>query len=178
MFNKHLPKEIILKIIRYLNISDLINVSISRLFLPTLLSTSCYQNTINQYLLHSFITYYILKKNLYITCCISPLILDNNLYFALDIYKLNYLQRSIKSPSYSVNLCCNKLNIFSSILQPFQYYNSLQNKNELQVVLKSIPKCYDICDCHLFHYKKTNDNDIFNTFQRDCCMGEYCLLTI
>jgi F-box domain len=170
----YLPNEIIIKILSYLSITDLINLSIAKLFCWSLFKMPWFLDKLNYYLTHSLCQYFLTRNNIYTFCSVIPLIIDDTFYFAIDITRLNFLNRITCTP---YNITWTPLQIYSSVFHSYNTYLRSPNKKELHIFTQNIPECHLLCECYLFYYQKIHTILHVSIFKRNCCMSDnICLL--
>jgi hypothetical protein len=150
----HLPVEIILKIISHLDSKDIINLGISKLFLPTLLTVPFYLEKIHDFALHAICQLFMARHNLCQSCIIIPIVIDKSFLFALDIYKLKYFKSVTKKPILNIEMFSNVLKFLAAICNSFDWYKNLSDQCKIQKTLNWLLECNSECYCDLFVYSK------------------------
>ena len=143
--NKKLPNEIILNITSYLSIHDIINLYISKMFLPALISMPFFFNKINNYFLHLFGVHFNSKINLFVKCVLSPVIYEQEFYFAVDTYKLCFMSH-VFFENNTINLMNASITYFTFIANSFHYYINTHHHTP------SLTSCNSSCICHSLKY--------------------------
>ena len=75
---------------------DILNLGISKVFLPSLLTMPWYIDKLKHYQLHLICQTYIHELSLFLNCVIIPVIINQKFYFAVDTLRLFFFAYSTK----------------------------------------------------------------------------------
>jgi hypothetical protein len=147
--NKTLPYDIIQHIILYLSCNDIINLGISKLFLPALIYMPTFWTQVNTYLSHILCVYFHSKQNLFVKCVLRPIILNNYFYFSVDTSKLLFMHH-VFDKSTPIPLVDKSIaNIIKYFVNPF----NLKTKHKITLT-NNLTLCHSLCICHLIYTRK------------------------
>ena len=123
-FNKNLPPEIIDHIASYLLPHDLINLAISKLFLPSLLTNKSFFCTLNIYFLHILCQYFKIHSQNF---SILPIVFNKQCYLSIDVYRAQKFKLKTDNLLFGFQLILKK---FSMLFQSFVTYQKFYAKYE------------------------------------------------
>lgn len=153
---------------------DIINLSISKMFLPSLLTMPWFIDKLQQYQRHLICQSYI-HEPLFLNSVIIPVIINQNFYFAVDTLRIFFLQNK----NTFIQLFRDTLKIFSSVLNSYEHFNSSRSKNTLKILLANFPECSVLCKCYKYHfheyinYEKFFKDKTTQYFRKTCCHLSY-----
>ena len=116
------------------------------MFFPALMSLKTYCQTLHNYAIHLLCEEFAYDNNIFVRCCATPIILENELYFALDTYKVLYIINRVDFSFF--DLFHSLLQILSFIWLP---YKSFEQKNTPTRII-FYEECSKRCSCVLFKF--------------------------
>ena len=160
---------------------DILNLGISKVFLPSLLTMPWYIDKLKHYQLHLICQTYIHDLSLFLNCVIIPVIINQKFYFAVDTLRLFFLENKnrLSNKSFCIQLFCNTFKIISSVLNSYKHFNSRRDKNDLEILLKRFSECSVLCNCYKYHfheyinYEKFFKDHSTQYFRKSCCHLSY-----
>jgi hypothetical protein len=144
LFNCMLNCDVIEIIVSYLSDQDLLNLAISKLFLPALLSMPKFFNAINKYYMHTLCLFFHTKHNFYLKCVYIPTIFNNEFYVSEDIQILENCKYQFTQRIYNFTIYLELVT-----LQFTMVFNSFNNYQAHSYYYK-IPSCKNNCMCNNF----------------------------
>jgi hypothetical protein len=144
LFNKQLPEEIILKIVRYLSFEDIIMLCISKLFFPTLLYCPWFFNQLYRYIFHCIMLRFYKKTSFFLLNSVIPLKQNGEFYFAINILRLPFFQELWCPSTYEM---FPVLQFVPIMFHSFNQYISSPDQVNFVRQLRYYPKCHKACLC-------------------------------
>lgn len=152
-FNKNLPPEIIHIIMSYLPPNDLLNLAISKLFLPALLSNEIFFRTLKTYFVHVICQHF---KNHPKNFSILPVIFENHCYLAINTFRMQNFRAKCTNLMFGFRLILER---FSMIFESYQYYKLIWTKYEHSSKTLWATYCASKnCKCTHFLYSRPNSS--------------------
>lgn len=156
VFNFNLPNEMILEIVSYLSFSDIVNLSISKMFFASFLTMPWYYNTVMQSLFEHLLLFDLKSKHdLFSVCILNPFIYENDIFFFLDTCKIKFFNHMLGKQPYL--LAPTVFELFYAIFNSYEFYKTSVNKNHFQYLLRLYPTCHSKCMCHCYTYIKAKN---------------------
>jgi hypothetical protein len=150
-FNKTLLPECVQRICEYLSPNDIINMGISKLFLPAMLQLKYFYRVVYKHFVHTCLLNFTARTNLYITAVCVPFVYNTSFYFAFETSKIFMLKDFLNFR------CKNDFNYvtikFSQIFKPFATYKKSFN----QSTYHECDKKYLCHTCWRFNYIRKDE---------------------
>lgn len=149
MLDKKLPEEIIYKIISFLSDKDILNLCISKLFLPRLVNSHSFLQKLNNYFIHLLGQAYYNSNHIFLICSLHPVIINDTFHFSIEHKKLPYFKKLLTKQTFELYQLNNILKIWSVLFfQTLSEYK--KHKTFYQKTIASFSSCNNLCHCHKY----------------------------